>query len=63
MRNAYKIWLENLKERDLLEEIHISRWENSIKMGQKEIQYEEVNCICLPQDWDQWKTPVNKIIS
>jgi hypothetical protein len=38
-------------------------WEDNIKMGVKEIEWEAVNWVCLAQDWEQnWCAAVNTIM-
>jgi hypothetical protein len=34
-------------------------WEDNIKVGLKEIGYEDVDCILLAEDKNQWRTVVN----
>jgi hypothetical protein len=37
------------------------RWEGNIKMGLREIGWEDVDWMHLPQDMDQWRTLVNTV--
>jgi hypothetical protein len=39
------------------------RWEDNMKMDLKEIEQEDVNCIHLAQDRDQWWAFVEGLIS
>jgi hypothetical protein len=53
--------LENLKERDHLEDRH--GWEVNVKMDRKETGLEGVDWIRLAQDRDQWRAVVNKAMN
>jgi hypothetical protein len=62
MRNAYKILVGKPEgKRPLGRPWH--RWEDNIKMDLKEIGFEGVDWIHLPQDRGQWWALVNTVMN
>ena len=55
-------WLGNLKERGHLEKLGIDK-ENSIKMGNEELDWEGVDGIDLAQDRDEYTDVVNTVMN
>jgi hypothetical protein len=52
-------WLENLKERDHLEDLRV----DSMRMGLGEIGWESVEWIHLVHNMDQWWALVNTVMN
>jgi hypothetical protein len=58
MINAYKIWIGRSEgKRPLGRPMY--RWEDSIKVDLREIEWEGVNYIHLAQDRDRWRALAN----
>jgi hypothetical protein len=62
MRNAYKILVRKCKEKRPLAR-HRHKWEGNIRMNLREIGWEGVGWIHLPQNKDQWQALVNMVIN
>jgi hypothetical protein len=39
------------------------RWEDNIRMGLEEIGWEDVHCMHVSEDRDQWRVPVNTVMN
>jgi len=61
MRNAYKIWLGCLKERDHLEDKDVDG--NNITLDLRKIGQEDLDLIHLAQDRDQWRALENAVMN
>jgi hypothetical protein len=61
MRNAYKIMVRKCEGKRPLGR-HRHRWEDNIRVGVREIEWEGVDWIHLIQDRDQWHVFVNKVM-
>jgi hypothetical protein len=62
MRNTSKFWLENLKGRDHLEDLHVDG-RKIFKSDLRETGWEDVDLIYLAQDRDQWQMLVNTVMN
>jgi hypothetical protein len=54
-----KFWLESLKGRDHSEDLWV---DDNIRMHPREKVWEEVDCMYLAHDGDQWWTFVNTVM-
>jgi hypothetical protein len=55
MRNAYKVWSENLKDRNHSEDVGVD--------GIRETEWQVVHRIHMTQDRDKWLALVNTVIN
>jgi len=39
------------------------RWEGNLKVNLKEIIWENMNWICLAEDWDKWLALMNRVVN
>jgi hypothetical protein len=62
MRNAYKILVGKPEGKRPLGRPR-RRWEDNIKMNLREIEWEGVDWIRVPQDRDQWRALVNMVMN
>jgi hypothetical protein len=62
MRNAYKILYQNLKGRRQVGRPR-GRQEGNIKTDFKGLYFDDVRCIHLAQDRDQWRALVNTVMN
>jgi hypothetical protein len=62
MRNAYNIFVGKPKGKRPLERPR-SKWEDNIRMDFREIECEDVDCVHLAQDRDQWRALLNTSVN
>jgi len=62
VRNAYKIWLGNLKGKNYSEDRGIV-WKINVRIDLREIGWEDVDWMHLTQDSDQWRVLVNTVMN
>jgi hypothetical protein len=58
MRHIYRVWSENWKEREYLQ--NQARWENNITIDLKGVVCDDVEWVHLAQNRDHWKALVNR---
>jgi hypothetical protein len=61
-KNTYKISMEKLQGIKLLRS-RSCRWEDNIKMDQREIRWSGMDLIYLAQSMDQWNALVNIVMN
>jgi hypothetical protein len=61
-RNAYRILMEKLLGKRSLGRPR-RRWVDSIKIDLREIEWDNMDCIDLVQERDQWKALVNMMMN
>jgi hypothetical protein len=62
VRNAYKIWLGNLKGKNYSEDRGIV-WKINVRIDLREIGWEDVDWMHLNQDSDLWRVLVNTVMN
>jgi hypothetical protein len=62
MRDACKILIENSKGRRTYRRTRLCGREDNIRMDLREIRGEDVDCIYLAQDSDQWRVLSNTVM-
>jgi hypothetical protein len=61
-RDAYRVLVGKPERMRPLERPN-HRWEDSIKMGLREVRWEGINWIDVVQDRDRWRAVVNKAMN
>jgi hypothetical protein len=56
-----KFWWKTRRKRSLGKPRH--RWKDNIRMDLREIGWEGEDWMHLAQHWDQWRDPVNTVMS